>query len=119
MLHCIMRPHTRILIRNYCVGIAPTPMALLTHLRLAVNLFRKRKRGWPIPPFYLVKRGMLQAEGRRIQAQGFVETGTYLGDTTWHLRKSFPQVVTMEVEPRYSVLGEAMPAPCGWPRLRR
>ncbi len=104
MLHCIMPSHTLIRIRNFCVGIAPTPMDFLMHVRLAVNLFRKRKLGWPIPPFYLVKRGMLQAEGRRIQAQSFVETGTYLGDTTWHLRNSFPQVVTIEVEPKLAEL---------------
>lgn len=42
---------------------------------------------------------MLLAEASEIGARIFVETGTFLGDTTWSFRKKFSRIYTVEVEP--------------------
>lgn len=42
---------------------------------------------------------MLLAEAEAMGAEIFVETGTFLGDTTWAFRKRFHRIHTIEVEP--------------------
>ena len=65
----------------------------LRHLpRLAAN-------GWtaPLPP--LLKRSFLRGIARDEHARILVETGTYLGDTTWWFRNDFERLYTVEVDP--------------------
>lgn len=63
-----------------------------------------QREGWTAPPPYFVRRAMLLAEARACGAQCFVETGTFLGDTSWALAKEFRQVFTIEVEPSLAAL---------------
>lgn len=57
------------------------------------------RRGWsaPMPP--LLKRAFLRGIARDAEARNFVETGTYLGDTTWEYRNDFDRIDSIEVEP--------------------
>lgn len=54
--------------------------------------------GWsaPLPP--LLKRSFLRGIARDQKARVFVETGTYLGDTTWWFRNDFERLYTVEVD---------------------
>jgi hypothetical protein len=60
---------------------------------------RIASRGWyvPLPP--LLKRAFLQGIVRDAGVTTFVETGTYLGDTTWWFRRMFSEIHTVEVDP--------------------
>lgn len=51
----------------------------------------------PMPP--LLKRSFLKGIARHEAARNFVETGTYLGDTTWDYRNDFDRIDSIEVEP--------------------
>ena len=50
-----------------------------------------------MPP--LLKRAFLRGIARSEKARNFVETGTYLGDTTWEYRRDFDRIDSIEVEP--------------------
>lgn len=50
-----------------------------------------------MPP--LLKRAFLRGIAREEHARNFVETGTYLGDTTWEYRRDFERIESIEVEP--------------------
>lgn len=56
-------------------------------------------QGWrtPLPP--LLKRVFLDGAAQAFGATTFVETGTYLGDTSWWLRNRFGRIHTIEVDP--------------------
>jgi hypothetical protein len=47
---------------------------------------------------------MLRREAIRLQANTFIETGTYLGDTTWYLRKNFRHLISIEIEPNLAAI---------------
>jgi len=47
---------------------------------------------------------MLLSEARVIGADIFVETGTFLGGTTWSFRKKFSRIYTVEIEPGLATL---------------
>jgi hypothetical protein len=63
------------------------------------HLPRLANVGWsaPLPP--LLKRSFLRGIARDEKARVFVETGTYLGDTTWWFRDDFDRLYTIEVDP--------------------
>jgi hypothetical protein len=63
-----------------------------------------KKEGWTTPPPYFVRRAMLLSEARATGADIFVETGTFLGGTTWSFRKKFRRIYTVEVEPGLATL---------------
>lgn len=69
----------------------------IRHLLAAAS--RWRNHGWETPPPYFVKRAALLAEARAIRAEILVETGTFLGDTTWAMRRHFHHIHTIEVAP--------------------
>ena len=94
-----MSLHTKIRIRNEIVSIFPKLAELREHLNLLRQSFVWRKKGWQVPLPHLVKRTILKAEALRIQAEIFVETGTFLGDTLWFMRDAFRQIYSIEVEP--------------------
>jgi hypothetical protein len=91
-------------IRNALIALAPDLADLLFSLRFGFRSFSFRTTGWAVPPLYFVKRAMLKTEALRLNARGFVETGTYQGDTTWFLRNSFARIVSIEVEPRFAAV---------------
>lgn len=62
------------------------------------------KEGWTVPPPYFVRRAMLLGEAQALDAKVFVETGTFLGDTTWAFKKRFANIHTIEVEPSLAAL---------------
>lgn len=63
------------------------------------HLPRLTRNGWssPLPP--LLKRSFLHGIAKREGTAVFVETGTYLGDTSWWLKGVFPRIHTIEVDP--------------------
>lgn len=63
-----------------------------------------RKEGWTSPPPYFVRRAMLRSEALGIGAEIFVETGTFLGDTSWAFINEFKNIHTLEVEPNLAAL---------------
>lgn len=50
-----------------------------------------------MPP--LLKRAFLRGIAKSEAARNFVETGTYLGDTSWEYRNEFSRIDSIEVEP--------------------
>lgn len=111
-----MSVHQRIRFRNRLIAAAPWVADFALHMRYALLMFNVRKHGWSIPPFSLVKRAMLRREALRIHAASFVETGTYLADTTWYLRRDFKQIFTIEVEPNLAAV--ARDRFKRWPHVR-
>lgn len=99
-----MSSRTRILIRNEIISIFPKLAELRDHLDLFRQSFIWRRKGWQVPLPHLVKRAILKAEAGRMQAEIFVETGTYLGDTPWFMRDVFRQIYSIEVEPTLAML---------------
>lgn len=61
---------------------------------------RIRRRGleYPLPPF--LKAGLLKREALAYRGEVLVETGTFLGDTVAALADIFPEIYTIEVEPK-------------------
>jgi len=57
------------------------------------------REGWPAPLPLLLKRSFLHGLARAEHARVLVESGRYLGDTTWWLKREFPQIHTIEVDP--------------------
>lgn len=83
-------------------------MGLARYLPDALRQWRERSRalralqehGWkePLPGFLKVT--ILKSEARAFRANVFVETGTFLGDTTDALRDEFERLYTIEVHPQ-------------------
>lgn len=90
--------------RNRFLGIFPFASRLseLRHLYRASTAWRAE--GWTAPVPYFVRRAMLVSEAKAMGAGTFVETGTFLGDTTLSLAPKFQQVHTIEVEPTLAAL---------------
>lgn len=89
---------TRIRNRNRLISLFPWITRLGEARRLFAAAAQWRSQGWFAPPPFFVRRAMLLAEARAMEALVFVETGTFLGDTTWAFRCSFEKVHTIEVE---------------------
>lgn len=93
-------------IRNQLIGIMPDAFDFLYAIRYGLRAFRYRKCGWPVSPDYWVKRSMILREGIRIQARSFVETGTFLGDTTWFMRNHFSSIHSIELSENLATLAK-------------
>ncbi len=99
-----MGRHSRIRWRNRLLAWLPF-LSEWNEFRLLRAAQREwRRQGWQTPPPYFVRRAMILAEAKRIHAELFIETGTFLGDTVWQFRHDFAQIVTIEVEPRLAQL---------------
>lgn len=90
---------TKIGIRNWAIGMAPKIAEKIEALRLTGYFEKIREKGYTLPLPGLIKRSIIQAEAKRIGADIFVETGTYLGDSIWHFRNSFERLFSIEVNP--------------------
>jgi len=47
---------------------------------------------------------MLLSQARSVGAKIFIETGTFLGGTTWSFRNEFREIYTIEIEPTLAAL---------------
>lgn len=93
--------------RNRFLAVFPIA-SRLNELRHLYNASRSwRSDGWTAPVPYFVRRAMLLSEARAMGATTFVETGTFLGDTTIALSGKFSRVHTIEVEPTLASLARA------------
>ncbi len=91
--------HAWIHFRNRMISLFPWVTRITETRRLLSAAGQWRTTGWTSPPPFFVRRAMLLAEARAIGAEVFVETGTFLGDTTWAFRNVFRSIHTIEVEP--------------------
>ena len=86
--------------RNRLIALVPGVHRLAARLDFSIrHLPKLSSAGWsaPLPP--LLKRSFLRGIARDEHARVFVETGTYLGDTTWWFRNDFERLYTIEVDP--------------------
>lgn len=86
--------------RNRVYRLCPPLQAAVSRVDFCLrHLPRLSRRGWsaPMPP--LLKRAFLRGIARDAAARNFVETGTYLGDTSWEYRHDFDRIDSIEVEP--------------------
>ena len=63
---------------------------------------RRARRGHPDDAKRLLMRQTAEAHGLRV----LVETGTYMGETAWAMRRHFDRVETIELEPMLARLAE-------------
>jgi len=87
-------------LRNRLVAMFPWLSGVTSRLDFGLrHLPQLTRDGWsaPLPP--LLKRAFLKGVARDERARVFVETGTYLGDTTWYFRNSFEELHSIEVDP--------------------
>lgn len=92
-------------VRNLISAVVPGLVALLERLRIAFRFLPKLGTdGFSLPLPYLYKRGMIARTAQRFGARALVETGTYMGDTPWMLRKRFERIWTIEVHPPLAAL---------------
>ena len=96
--------HSRIRWRNRLISLFPVITRISGARRMLSAASQWRKEGWTVPPPYFVRRAMLLGEAQAVGAQVFVETGTFLGDTTWAFKKRFTNIHTIEVEPSLAAL---------------
>lgn len=95
-----MNTHAKILWRNRLIRFFPG-LSTLTDTLVLVNAYRGwRSAGWSSRLPGQLKRCIIKAEARRMGARVLVETGTFLGDTLWCLRKDFDELYSIEIEPR-------------------
>lgn len=91
--------HRKTLWKNRLIRWIPWIVSVSEARRLLQSAVIWRNDGWITPPPFFVRRAMLLSEAREIGARIFVETGTFLGDTTWSFREKFNRIYTVEVEP--------------------
>jgi hypothetical protein len=90
----------RIRFRNALIAAAPWAFSVGLRARFAFQtLPRWRQNGWESPLPNLLKHSILVRYARLHQLTALVETGTYLGDTPWELRKTFAEIHTIELSP--------------------
>lgn len=91
--------------RNRAIALCPPLHRLACRLDFCVrHLPRLVSKGWSAPLPALLKRAFLRGIARDSVATTFVETGTYLGDTTWEFRNDFHHIHSIEVEPHLCAL---------------
>lgn len=111
-----MSTFRKIWFKNKLLSAIPFLAELCDVVDLALATRRWRVQGWSSPVHPLVKRSMLLAEARRIQAANIVESGTYQGDTVWFFREKIGSIVSIEVQPRLAMLAKARFK--GWKNIR-
>ncbi|MEI8342640.1 MAG: hypothetical protein WCH43_14045 [Verrucomicrobiota bacterium] len=99
-----MIDHRKARWKNRLISAAPWISQVSELARLVQAAGAWRRKGWTAPPPYFVRRAMLRSEALAIGAEVFIETGTFLGDTTWGLMRDFRTIYTLEVEPTLAAL---------------
>lgn len=99
-----MNFHRKTLIRNKLISVFPFLPRISEMIWLWKESSLWKKSGWQTPPIYSIRRAMILSEAIRIDAKALVETGTFLGDTSWHFRNTFSRIHTIEVEPKLADL---------------
>jgi len=87
------------LTKDFINRLYPSLPNLVSWPRFIMESRRYLSEGWPVVPHPYVKRSILISEAKRIKADTFVETGTFLGDTSEILSKVCNAVHTIEIEP--------------------
>lgn len=90
--------------RNRILTLCPFLIRLSEYRHLAMAARTWRQNGWTVPVPFFVRRAMLISEAKAIGADTLIETGTFLGDTTWSLRDKFRKIHTVEVAPKLAEL---------------
>ena len=70
-------------------------------LKLGRDLEARRaweKQGRPSPPPHIVKEELINDYARTFKTNVLVETGTYLGDMVYAMRKSFSKILSFELD---------------------
>jgi hypothetical protein len=92
-------------IRNSICNKLPWLVRWVDQWRFAtIHLARYHQNGWSLPMPYLLKRSIISRFAQLSQSRQFVETGTYLGDTTWYLKGQFERLWTIELHPALAEL---------------
>lgn len=93
-------------LRNQIISIMPAFWDYAYCIKFGLRAIQYRTSGWPNPPDYWVKRSVIKSEALRINAKDFIETGTFLGDTTWFLKGSFSNIWTIEIQENLATLAK-------------
>ena len=83
--------------RNRIIAWFPWLSKISEIVQLLQAAIRWRNAGWFVPVPHFVRRAMLISQSRAIEAEIFIETGTYKGGTTWCLLDEFRQIHTIEI----------------------
>src|SRR5215216_2174234 len=70
-------------------------------LKLGRDLEARRtweKQGRPSPPPHIVKEELIKEYAKAFKTNILVETGTYLGDMVYAMRKSFSKILSFELD---------------------
>src|SRR5215217_3824152 len=70
-------------------------------LKLRRDLEARRtweKQGRPSPPPHIVKEELIKEYAKAFKTNILVETGTYLGDMVYAMRKSFSKILSFELD---------------------
>jgi len=94
-------------IRNQLFRMLPWLDRVAEWRNLLIASKRWRIEGYFTPVPYFIRRAQLIQVGKRIGADSAVETGTFRGDTTFALSKSFREVHTIEVVPLLADMARA------------
>ena len=93
-----------IILRSFAISLLPSMANFYENIRFLRYLTQWRREGYFIPLPALLKRSLILKEILRIKADVLIETGTYLGDTTWFLRKHIKDIYTIEIDPQLATL---------------
>ena len=89
---------SRIKLRNSIFRLIPALADIKERLSLLKLYPGWRSEGLSVPAPHPIKRALLMREANRINAETFVETGTFTGDTVWFMRSSFRKIISIEVQ---------------------
>jgi hypothetical protein len=84
-------------LRNWLMGVVSPLFDFAESVKLISHSYGWRKNGFVVPLPNLLKRSIILREALAHQANTLVETGTFLGDTPWFLRKKIAKIYTIEV----------------------
>jgi hypothetical protein len=81
--------------------------SLRSRAQVFLVIRRWKRRGRPVPPPPEVKQRLLRGYARRFDLHTFIETGTFMGDTTAALAKHVSRVFTIELSPELAARARA------------